>query len=140
MHAQTEFEGDVARGQFASSSDQDGARQGQKSVEHRSADEYPLFARRAQRKLQTSSASDAPPLVGLLELVTSEAVLAKATGKTNFDSPGVRKLLRELQQALRDRTQWQVLTPKPVQAGEEEVRNNPRARSAKLRAAVRVTG
>ena len=33
---------------------------------------------------------------------------------------------------------WKVLTPKPVTATEEEIRNNPRARSAKLRAAERV--
>ncbi|HET9086881.1 MAG TPA: 16S rRNA (cytosine(1402)-N(4))-methyltransferase RsmH [Acidobacteriaceae bacterium] len=34
---------------------------------------------------------------------------------------------------------WQVLTPKPVTATEQEIRGNPRSRSAKLRAAERVT-
>ncbi len=33
---------------------------------------------------------------------------------------------------------WRVLTPKPLTAREEEIRNNPRARSAKLRAAERM--
>jgi 16S rRNA (cytosine1402-N4)-methyltransferase len=32
---------------------------------------------------------------------------------------------------------WKVLTKKPVTAGEEEVKRNPRSRSAKLRAAER---
>src|SRR5262245_52438345 len=45
---------------------------------------------------------------------------------------------RRVKQAFRDRQHWQVLTPKPVQATDEEVRQNPRARSAKLRAAVRL--
>lgn len=45
---------------------------------------------------------------------------------------------RQVKQAFRERTRWQVLTRKPVQAGDEEVRHNPRARSAKLRAALRI--
>lgn len=46
---------------------------------------------------------------------------------------------RLVKTAFRDRSLWDVLTRKPVQAGEEEVRDNPRSRSAKLRAALRVS-
>ncbi len=45
---------------------------------------------------------------------------------------------RLVKQAFRDRSRWEVLTRKPIQAKEEEVRANPRARSAKLRAARRI--
>lgn len=43
---------------------------------------------------------------------------------------------RRVKQAFADRQRWQVLTKKPVTAAEEEVRDNPRSRSAKLRAAI----
>ncbi len=44
---------------------------------------------------------------------------------------------RRVKQAFRDREVWEAVTKKPVVAGELEVRDNPRARSAKLRVARR---
>lgn len=44
---------------------------------------------------------------------------------------------RRVKEAFRDRERWEILTKKPHQATEEEIQSNPRARSAKLRAARR---
>lgn len=46
---------------------------------------------------------------------------------------------RLVKQAFRNRDIYQVLTKKPVQASADEVRDNPRARSAKMRAAMRLS-
>jgi 16S rRNA (cytosine1402-N4)-methyltransferase len=45
---------------------------------------------------------------------------------------------RRVKHTFRDREHWQVSTKKPIQASEDELSRNPRARSAKLRAAIRV--
>ena len=45
---------------------------------------------------------------------------------------------RIVKEALRDKTRWSRLTKKPIQAGPAEKRLNPRCRSAKLRAAVKI--
>jgi 16S rRNA (cytosine1402-N4)-methyltransferase len=45
---------------------------------------------------------------------------------------------RRVKQAFRQREVWEVLTKKPIIPSAEEIRTNPRSRSAKLRAAKRV--
>jgi 16S rRNA (cytosine1402-N4)-methyltransferase len=46
---------------------------------------------------------------------------------------------RRVKQAFRKADVWEPVTKKPVEAGDEEVARNPRARSAKLRVAVRLS-
>jgi 16S rRNA (cytosine1402-N4)-methyltransferase len=46
---------------------------------------------------------------------------------------------RRVKRAFQDRSAWEAVTKKPVQAGEDEVCDNPRSRSAKLRVARRLT-
>ncbi|MEJ7734934.1 MAG: 16S rRNA (cytosine(1402)-N(4))-methyltransferase RsmH [Polyangiaceae bacterium] len=66
------------------------------------------------------------------ELVASDGVLAVISFHSLED--------RLVKHALRDRSRWQPLTKKPVGPSDAEVEDNPRARSAKLRAARRNDG
>lgn len=76
------------------------------------------------------------------ELEVLETLLAQAP---NWLKPGGRLAVisfhsledRLVKWAFRTDPRWQVLTPKPLQPTESEMRHNPRARSAKLRVAAR---
>jgi 16S rRNA (cytosine1402-N4)-methyltransferase len=77
------------------------------------------------------------------ELAALEGLLASLPGCLK---PGGRAVLisfhsledRRVKQAFRGSERWEVLTRKPIQASDEEVKDNPRSRSAKLRAARRL--
>jgi 16S rRNA (cytosine1402-N4)-methyltransferase len=79
------------------------------------------------------------------ELTTLEMLLKQLPGCVR---PGGRAAVisfhsledRLVKTAFREREVWRPLTKKPVTAGEEEVRTNPRSRSAKLRVAERLAG
>jgi 16S rRNA (cytosine1402-N4)-methyltransferase len=76
------------------------------------------------------------------ELEVLETLLAQAP---NWLKPGGRLAVisfhsledRLVKWAFRTDPRWQVITPKPLQPTESELRHNPRARSAKLRVAAR---
>jgi 16S rRNA (cytosine1402-N4)-methyltransferase len=70
----------------------------------------------------------------LLDLATSLLLPGGVAAIISFHSLEDRLVKR----AFVDRSHWQRLNNKPVLAGETELAQNPRARSAKLRAAVRV--
>jgi 16S rRNA (cytosine1402-N4)-methyltransferase len=70
----------------------------------------------------------------LLKILPSCISAAGRVGIISFHSLEDRLVKR----AFQDRQVWEVVTRKPVQASEEEVRANPRARSAKLRVAQRL--
>lgn len=76
--------------------------------------------------------------LGELNRMLDETLLASL-------APGGRAVLisfhsledRMVKEAFRRREQWRELTPKPISATPSEIRMNPRARTARLRAAVR---
>ncbi len=78
----------------------------------------------------------------LEELLSAAHRVLKPGGRLvvmSFHSLEDRLVKREFQQGARD-GRWTVLTKRVARAMEEEVRRNPRARSAKLRAAMRAGG
>ncbi len=78
------------------------------------------------------------------ELGALEALLGELPSRVR---PGGRAAIisfhsledRLVKRAFRDRSTWRALTKKPVQASADESASNPRSRSAKLRAAERLT-
>jgi 16S rRNA (cytosine1402-N4)-methyltransferase len=90
-------------------------------------------ATRAFQGLRIAVNDELGSLERLLSQLPSVVRLGGRVGVISFHSLEDRLV----KHAFRDRDLWEVLTKKPVQAGDEEVRDNPRARSAKLRVARR---
>ena len=93
-------------------------------------------ATRTFQALRMAVNEELEEIEGLLEaaadLVAPEGVLAVISFHSLED--------RLVKHALRDRTRWQPLTKKPIGPTDAEVEDNPRSRSAKLRAARRSEG
>src|SRR5262249_49455533 len=91
-------------------------------------------ATRVFQALRIAVNDELSALEGLLALLPCCGKPGGRAGVISFPSLEDRRV----KQAFRDRWVWEVLTRKPAEANEEEQRRNPRARSAKLRAARRV--
>jgi 16S rRNA (cytosine1402-N4)-methyltransferase len=75
-------------------------------------------------------------LLSLESLLAAVARIVRPGGRAGFISFHSLED-RRVKHAFRDPEVWEVKTKKPVQASEEELRRNPRSRSAKLRVATR---
>jgi 16S rRNA (cytosine1402-N4)-methyltransferase len=91
-------------------------------------------ATRTFQALRIAVNGELDELEGLIEAAGRVLVVGGVLAVISFHSLEDRIVKR----ALRDRSIWEPLTKKPIVAGDEEVEDNPRARSAKLRAARRI--
>ena len=91
-------------------------------------------ATRTFQALRIAVNAELDELAALLELAARVIAPGGVIAVISFHSLEDRLVKR----ALRDRSLWQPLTKKPIEASDEEITDNPRARSAKLRAARRL--
>jgi 16S rRNA (cytosine1402-N4)-methyltransferase len=103
----------------------------------RSADSYRIHpATRTFQALRIAVNDELGALDRLLAALPKLVRVGGRAGIISFHSLEDRRVKR----AFRDTAVWLPLTKKPVEASDEEAARNPRARSAKLRVAVRVVG
>jgi len=101
----------------------------------RSADSYRIHpATRTFQALRVAVNDELGALDRLLTVLPRVVRAGGRAGVISFHSLEDRRV----KHAFRDRAVWQPVTKKPVEAADDEAARNPRARSAKLRVAVRV--